>query len=689
MLRTILCGLLVAAAAGAQTAEQLNFLSGLTEFRDLRDMLPVYLRGQADKLLEERARVVARMVSREDLDQRRRYVRERMLAALGGLPERTPLNARVVGAIERAGYRIEKVVFESQPRFYVTANLYLPTTGRPPYPAILYPLGHEPGAKAHSAWQQTLGSLAKKGFVGLAWDPVGQGERVQLWDEDLKASKAGSSTTEHTILGIQCLLAGDNLARYTIWDGMRALDYLLSRPEVDRTRVGVTGNSGGGTHTAYLAALDDRLHVAAPSCYITSWKQLLRTIGPQDAEQCLPPWLAAGLDHADFIYAFAPKPYLMLTAIRDFFSITGARNTFEEVRRVYASLGAPEKFDKVEADDGHGYSRPRRLAAYNWFGRHLKGVEDRSEEPEVQQATEQELWCTRTGQVATSLGGEDVFSLNRKRVEAFKPQRAAGRELVARLARLIGFEPPQGPVTVRPYGTFSRPGYRVEKLALESEPGIIAPGLLFLPEGGAARKPAVIYVNSAGKSAGMDDIEPLVRVGLVVLALDARGWGETQPARVRPSGEFARWFGDYDSAMTALLLGKTLAGMRACDVARAVDLLAGRGEVDAERIYAYGKGGGATAVLFAALLDARIRRVALEGLLVSYEAITSQRLHRHVFEQVVPGILRHGDIPELLAALAPRPATVLSTTDPLGRVGPRTGAPKPAEFFSARPGAEH
>jgi hypothetical protein len=446
--------------------------------------------------------------------------------------------------------------------------------------------------------------------------------------------------------------------------------------------VGVTGNSGGGTHTAYLAALEDRLHVAAPSCYITSWKQLLRTIGPQDAEQCLPPWLAAGLDHADFIYAFAPKPYLMLTAIRDFFSITGARNTFEEVRRVYAALGVPEKFDKVEADDGHGYSQPRRLAAYNWFSRHLKGVEDRAAEPEVQPATEQELWCTPTGQVATSLGGEDVFSLNRKRVEAFKPQRVAGRELVARLGRLIGFEPPQGPPAVRPYGSFHRPGYRVEKLALESEPGIVVPGLLFLPEGGVARKPAVVYVNSAGKSAGMEDVEPLVRAGLVVLALDVRGWGETQPARVRPSGEFARWFGDYDSAMTALLIGKTLAGMRAYDVARGVDLLAGRPEVDAERIYAYGKGAGATAVLFAALLDARIRRVALEGLLVSYEAVTSQRLHRDVFEQVAPGILRHGDIPEMLAALAPRPVSVLSTSDPLGRVEPRPGAVKPAEFFS-------
>jgi cephalosporin-C deacetylase-like acetyl esterase len=518
--------------------------------------------------------------------------------------------------------------------------------------------------------------------VGLAWDPAGQGERVQFWDTDLNASKLGGSTTEHSMLGIQCLLAGDNMARYTIWDGIRALDYLLSRKEVDPTRVGVTGNSGGGTHTAYLGALEDRLHVAAPSCYLTSWGQLLRTIGPQDAEQCLLPWVGAGLDHADFIYAFAPRPYLMLSAIRDFFSITGARNTFEEARRVYALLQAPERFDKFEADDGHGYSQPRRLAAYNWFSRWLKGVEDRSEEPKIQQATEQELWCTKTGQVATSLGGEDVFTLNRKRVEALKAQREAVRDLAARVAGLIGFERPRGEVSLRPYGAFTRPGYRVEKFVYESEPGILVPSLLFIPEGGAGKKPALVYISGAGKAAGMEDIEPLVHAGLVVLAIDARGWGETQPARVRPGGDFPRWFGDYDSAMTALLLGKTLVGMRALDVSRGVDVLTRRPEVDAQRIYAHGKGGGALPALYAALVDERIRRVALEGLLGSYEAVTSQRIHRNVFEQVVPGILKHCDIPDLLAALKPRPVAVLSTADPLGRVERREGSPVLADFLT-------
>ena len=641
------------ALAALLPAQELDFLRGHTDFRNIRSMLPDYLKREAAKRLEARPRIA----SAAALAERQRYVRERMLAALGGLPERTPLNARTVGVLEREGYRIEKVIFESQPRFYVTANLYLPKRGQPPWPAILYPLGHEAGAKAHGTWQQMLGSLAEKGYVALAWDPVGQGERVQIYDEDTRLSKVVRSTTEHTILGIQCLLVGDNLARYTIWDGMRALDYLLSRKEVDAKRVAVTGNSGGGTHTAYLAALDDRIHVAAPSCYLTSWRRLLETIGPQDAEQCLPPWLADGLDHADFIYA-ASKPYLMLSAIRDFFSITGARRTFEEARGVYQSLGWEDRIRMVEADDGHGYSKPRRMAAYAWFARWLKGAEDNEPEPEVAIATEKELWCTPNGQV----DGETVFTLNQKRI----PQRKPAGNLHAQVRRLIGFEKPQGAVPVSAFGAIERPGYRIEKLVYESEPEIVVPSLLFVPQGGG-RRPAAIFVDGRGKSGSREAMEALAKAGTVVLAIDARGFGETRTAGDSNGSDWPRYFGDYESAMTALLLGKTLVGMRAVDISRGVDLLAARPDVDPGRIEGHGIEGGAIPLLHAAVLDPRIGKLTLRRMIGSYESVVRRRIHRGVFESVVPGVLRIYDLPELVAAVAPRTVALIEPVDPLGQ----------------------
>ncbi len=529
-----------------QVADELNFLKALTDFQQIRSMLPSYVNGRAAALLRARSAEIERISTKQGVEKRRAYIRERMIQALGGLPDRTPLNARTVAVLDREDYKIEKVIFESQPRFYVTANLYLPKKGTAPYPGILFPLGHEEGAKAHSAWQQVLVSLAKKGFVALAWDTLGQGERVQLYDPDFGESKVLRSTTEHTLTGIQCLLVGDSLARYTIWDGMRALDYLVSRPEVDAARIGCTGNSGGGTHTAYLSALDDRIKVAAPSCFLTSWRRLLETIGPQDAEQCLPPWLENGLDHPDFVHAFAPKPYLMLSAVRDFFSITGARETYSEAKRLYGVLGAPDQLSMVEADDGHGYTKPRRLAAYRWFSRWLKGAEDTESEPEVTIASESDLWCTQTGQVATELGGETVVTLNQKRAKELLPKRADWssrvqlgsyqKEIQKEARRLSGVAlgaevAGKQTIPATSFGTLERPGYRIEKLIYESEPGIKVPALLFLPDGPAERRPAVVYVHGRGKAADAGEggnVEQLVRTGHIVLSIDTRGMGETR-----------------------------------------------------------------------------------------------------------------------------------------------------------------
>jgi cephalosporin-C deacetylase-like acetyl esterase len=672
--------LLKPATSHAQAADELNFLKALTDFQEIRSMVPSYVNGRAAALLRERSAEIERISTKQGVENRRAYIREKMIQALGGLPDRTPLNARTVAVLDREDYKIEKVIFESQPRFYVTANLYLPKRGTAPYPGILFPLGHEEGAKAHSAWQQVLVSLAKKGFVALAWDTLGQGERVQLYDPDLGESKVLRSTTEHTLNGIQCLLIGDSLARYTIWDGMRALDYLVSRPEVDAARIGCTGNSGGGTHTAYLSALDDRIKVAAPSCFLTSWRRLLETIGPQDAEQCLPPWLESGLDHPDFVHAFAPKPYLMLSAVRDFFSITGARETYTEAKRIYAVLGAPDQLSMVEADDGHGYTKPRRLAAYRWFSRWLKGTEDGEPEPEVTIASESELWCTQTGQVATELGGETVVTLNEKRVENLLPKRVEWSSRVQlesyRTAiqndarRLSGVGAPSAgkqPLAIKSFGVIERPGYRIEKLIYESEPEIKVPALLFVPGGPAERRAAVVYVHGRGKAAdggAGGDVEQLVRTGHIVLSIDVRGMGETRQSA--DSDDFFRYFGIYESAMTALLTGKSLVGMRALDIQRGVDFLSSRNDVDTERISAFGKEKGAVPTLFAALLDTRIKKLALEGMLVSYQSAVRHKIHRGLFEDVIVGVLKTLDLPDLVAAMSPRPVWIVNATDPLG-----------------------
>lgn len=686
--REAIAGLLaVVAATPLRAQSELDFLRDLADFGDIGEMLSGTLQREANALLDARRRTVDKLSTQAQVDERRAYIRQVITRAVGGFPARTPLNPRLVGALEAEGYRIEKIIFESRPRFYVTANLYVPTSGVPPYPGVLYPLGHEAGGKSHETWQRMLISLAKRGYVALTWDPLGQGERAQMYDEDFEERKLVRSTTEHTMLGVQCLLAGDNLAQYTLWDAIRALDYLLSRPEVDDSRIACTGNSGGGTLTAYVAALEDRIHVAVPSCYLTSWKQLLETIGPQDAEQVLLPFLAAGLDHADFIYAFAPRPYLMLSAIRDFFSIAGARATYAEAIRLYEMLGAREQISMSEVDAGHGYHKHNREAAYNWLSRWLEGTDDRTPELELRIAAEDELRCTATGQVATSLGGETVHTLNGKRVAALAPklpaiQRAADvaayrREIGDRVRRLGGLEYEPGAPEVRPYGRINRDGYHIEKLTYRSEPGIVIPSLLCVPAGATGR-PAVVYVHGEGKAADAavdGEIEWYVRRGHVVLAIDARGMGETRGVDERNGSDFPRYFGDYASAMTSFLIGRSLVGMRAADVLRAVDLLRTRSEVDPSGIHGVGKGEGAVPLLYAAALDDRLRKLAFERMLVSYRAVVQHQIHRDVLEAIVPGALRQFDLPDLIASLIPRTVWIVNPVNPLGnRLGPDAAA---------------
>ena len=329
-------------------------------FNDLLNWLDRIAQSQ----LDARQKQIESIRTREAAAERNRAVRAKLLELLGGLPDYTgPLNARTTGRIQASGYTIEKVVFESLSRYFVTGNLYVPDTpGK--HPGILFPLGHWEQGKP--AAQEIAGNLALKGFVVFAYDPVGQGERVQAYDWRFGRSIAGGSTEQHTQHGALALLVGQELARYRIWDGKRALDYLTSRREVDTARIGCTGCSGGGTLTTYLSALDDRIKVAAPSCYMNSFRVLFP--GPLgDSEQSWNGFLAAGLDQTDFVELFAPKPWLITSTKDDFFTPAGARIVYEEAKRWYSLYDAADRIQWVIGPGGHGTPLEVREAVYGWF----------------------------------------------------------------------------------------------------------------------------------------------------------------------------------------------------------------------------------------------------------------------------------------------------------------------------------
>ncbi len=613
-----------------------------------------YLTVIAERMWKERDGKVSSLQNARDIHARQEYVRTTLLKEIGGFPARTPLNAQIRGRLQRDGYYVEKLIYESQPHFYVTANVYVPAAGTRPFAAVLGTAGHSAEGKAFETYQRMWIALVKRGFLVLAIDPPSQGERLEYLDPALGSSRVGVGVREHDMSGAQCFLTGTNVARWEIWDGIRGIDYLLERSDVDAKRLAVIGNSGGGTQSAYLAALDARLAVAAPSCYITSWKKLWFAPGPQDAEQDFTGFIRDGLDFSDFLISFAPRPMRMLTASRDFFPIEGARTTFAEASRQFNLIGAEDRISFFEFDDTHGWSKPRREATAVWLERWLHNRKVDGSEPEFATIPPADLNCTRTGQVQTSLGGETIRSMN----QAIAGQMFAGRKALtaspSELRRLVAnrlhFPPLRGAPTASSAGSVRRSGYRIDKIVFDTEPGITVPALLFVPETISGRAPATLLLAERGKeSAGTagGEAEAIVREGAIVLVPDLRGWGESRAAITKES-----YSGEWQTAMRALLVGKNIPGMQTYDALRAFDYLASRSDVDPLQISMKATDETAALIaLFAGVIEPRLHVSLRPGSVPSYMDSVRADTHIGLASRIVPGVLSDFDIPDLLPLL--------------------------------------
>jgi pimeloyl-ACP methyl ester carboxylesterase len=360
---------------------------------------------------DERRKEWSEIKTEQDLLAVQRHAEEHLLAMLGGLPsERTPLHPRITGKIQMDGFRIEKLIFESLPGVYVSALVYVPEDGNEKHPAILVPAGHAENGKVH--YQALCQRLVQRGYIVIAWDPVGQGERSQFWDAKAGKSRYNLICAEHAVLGNLAYLAGTNLARWEIWDGIRAVDYLLTRPEVDPERINITGTSGGGFQAAHIAALDRRIKVAAPSCYITAlpmrvYNRIFQD-PDSDPEQDLYGMISNHVDNAGLLLMMYPRPVFVAAAVLDFFPIEGAHKTVREVTELYSKFQHADRIGMAEGYHGHEFSAENQEAAMNFLD-HFNGLPLRRGLPPVKELDDKTLQCTRTGQVMLEF--EDARSL--------------------------------------------------------------------------------------------------------------------------------------------------------------------------------------------------------------------------------------------------------------------------------------
>ena len=636
-------------------------------------MVHRYLLDLSDKALDRRAAEYEKLKTPEDVARYQQRLREFFVAKLGGFPERTPLNARVVGRQQRDGYRIEKVIFESQPGMFVTAILYLPEA-KPPYPAVLVPCGHSLNGKARDLYQRAPILIAKNGMAAMCYDPIDQGERFQLIDADGKP--LATSTKGHMMLAVGSMLVGRNTATFRIWDGMRAIDYLQSRAEIDPKRIGCTGISGGGTLTAYLMALDERIAAAAPGCYLTDFRRLVHTLGPQDGEQNIHAQIAFGMDHADYVILRAPKPTLIMTATRDYFDIAGAWATFREAKRVYGRLGFPERVDFIETDTEHGFPPEMRVAATRWMRRWLLGVDDAVGEMDSPVAADEELWCTPRGQVMFLDGARTAYDINVDLEKKLAPARkkfwqdtpvAKGLAEVRRITgirKLADLPEPKWEKTA----TLPRDGYRIDKLILRPEPGIWLPALAFVPP--EHDDNAYLYLNAEGKhldAAPGGAIEKLVRAGHVVLAVDLRGLGETITDGKDNYGPYIEpgWL----DVCLAYLVDRSYLAMWAEDVLVSARFLAGfEAGAKPNRVHLVSIGATGPAAMHAAALEPGLfASVTLRKCLRSWSDVVHDPLARHQLANAVHGALVVYDLPDLVATLPAGTVTIEEPVDAEGK----------------------
>lgn len=655
-------------------AEHLTVLDPWSYYSDAPNAFYRIFTDEAFAPLAARKAAVEKLSTRADWERYRAEARRKMAELVGPFPEKTPLNARVTSVVQKGAYRIENVIYESQPGFHVTAALFVPESLQGRAPAILYCSGHSDAGYRSPPYLAMCLNLVKKGFVVLAFDPIGQGERLQYFNPRTGLSEfgSGSSTREHSRVGSQCFLTGDSLARYMIWDGIRSVDYLLTRPEVDPARLGITGRSGGGTQSAYIAACDDRILAAAPENYITTFESVLKMRGPQDAEQNFYRGVARGFDQADLLIARAPKPTLIVATTRDIFNIDGTQAAFAETRRAHLALGGADAIAMTVDDAEHTSTRKNREATYAFFRKHLNFPGDTTDE-NIERPTAAELRVTETGQVSTALQSETVFTLNRRRAESLAQKLdARRRNLPAHLAsvkadaaRLAGHTAlAQTPQSVVFTGRFRREGYAIEKYLLPVDARYAIPVLALVPD--AAPTKTVVYLHPKGKSAQAGiggDMEALVKQGCAVVAPDMIGMtGEIGPGVVaKPEeGPPRLWYG-------YVLLGKSTIGRQVADLVRVARFAQSRFQVDAANLAGFARGEYGPLLLHAAALEGLFGKIALIETPLSYRSlVTVPNYAPHYLTQAVPGALTAYDLPDLLACVAPRGVLLFDPRDGRG-----------------------
>jgi len=589
--------------------------------------------------------------SKQAMEDYRDQSKNRYQKIVGDFPLKSELKTQVTGKKNFKDFSIENVVFQSVPGRFVTANLYVPT-GKGSFPGVLFLAGH--GMSGKVSEQKEAMVLAQNGFVVLAVDPVGQGERVQLVDIEGKAATRGS-TTEHTLLNAGANLVGTSVALIEYWDNHRALDYLETRQEVDKNKIGCIGSSGGGTQTTYMLGLDDRIKVAVVCSYVSKRERVLELNGPSDGCQHIPYEGREGLEIGDFLLMLSPKPLLIMSGLYDFVDYWGAQQTYSELKQAYQVLGQENKVAMFTAESGHGMPKLKREAAASWFRKWFYNDNNPVLEKENQAIPEKDLLVTAKGQVLNSLENSVSVPLgNSKLAESLAGQRAKfvisdSLEIKAKVLELLGVDLPKEKITIEPTGVSQARNFTIYKYQILRKDEMPVPVLVIYPEKTDSKSKVAIYLNETGKAELMANdkmLEMYANRGDILVLADLRGFGETaDPAELNDT---KYWNKEYRNAMISMHIGKTIMGQRVTDLMTILDFIKSDSKLKNQPISVLANGLYGPAAIHAAYLDHRISSTEISGSVKSFEELVRNPMQRNVYSNVLYGVLKYYDLKDLI-----------------------------------------
>jgi dienelactone hydrolase len=662
-------------AAGCALYPTLNAadLSGFY-YRDYSRCLPDYLSTLARAAYEKRDQELALLTTSAAIRKRQAWVRETFWRLVGGETERTPLNARVTGSFERSGYRVEKVIYESRPRIVVSANLYFPAQSKPPYPGVLFQMGHYYTGKAYASYQKCCQGLARLGYVVLAFDPMGQGERIAYPDASGTNTRLSSVDEEHSVPGKQFLLLGDTASRYQVWDAIRSLDYLASHPSVDPDRLASTGQSGGGTLTMLLACADQRLSAAAV-CMGNTENFANANFNPpgstDDAEQDLVGSGPVGFDRWDLLYPIAPKPLLVQVSAHDFFGtyspryLDDGREQYEKLLKTYEVLGVPDHLAWRSTPLTHGLSYGLRLEVYNWFERWLKNSDKHiEEEPPGAPEPASALWTGPTGSVVRDHQSLRPFDLI-KRSATVRSRPASSMAWTQALP--VGF--PSRDLKLRNLAETRLPDVRVTAAEVNSVSEIWLPAWLFISEetNKSHPGPTLLVLDDRGRNAHAheDDLyHRLAQSGHAVCAADIRGIGDSRPEVGRGNPEYTiPHDSEEDFAWASLILGNPLLAQRVTDILALAQALRNESAFGKQPLKVAARGRLTVPALFAFAASQDVTSLYLAGGLVSFRSLLETEVYRQSLANFAWGLFRLTDLPVIASQAAPRRIHIAGAVD--------------------------